>query len=175
MTSSSLFFFRQSRMPCRTITMRLSRASKCGSHNTGAIGSFSSDSRITCERGLGPLWNLRGEEGAMKGWNRVDEMSIGGKDKTHFKRTSKVDPRIRQHCSTGAKMVSSSWKGFPKPRPWSKCSGNVSLPNILELLTGKNIYQWKIISQQIYYNPPSFHHFMVHGGGFYSLFRYGIK
>lgn len=42
-----------------------------------------------------------------------------------------VDARIMQHCKTGAKIVNSSWNAFPKPRPWSQCNVNVSLPNIL--------------------------------------------
>ena len=46
-------------------------------------------------------------------------------------RVAKVDARIKQHWSTGAKMVISSWKGRPNPLPWSQCIGNAFLPNIL--------------------------------------------
>lgn len=34
-------------------------------------------------------------------------------------------------CNKGAKMVSSSWNGFPNPRPWSQCRVNVLFPKIL--------------------------------------------
>lgn len=61
-TSSSLFFFRQSRTPCRMMTMRRSKASKCGSHSTGEIGSFCRDSRIACDNGFALLWNLDGDK-----------------------------------------------------------------------------------------------------------------
>ena len=131
MTSSSLFLAKQSRIPCRVIPMRLSRASKCGSQSTGATGSLARDSRISWDRGLGPLWNLGG-------WNEGRVITSGrylaSLSCTHLRSTSRVEARIRQHCSTGARMESSSWKGFPKPRPWSKCSGNVSFPKILRMV-----------------------------------------
>lgn len=126
-TSECLFFFRQSLIPCRIMTIRLSRASKWGSQRTGAMGSFSNDSRITCDSGFALLWNLK--VGVGSGKQRDNRATT---NYTYFRRTSSVDPRMRQHCRTGAKMDSSSWKGFPKPRPWSKCNGNVSFPKILE-------------------------------------------
>lgn len=50
---------------------------------------------------------------------------------THFSNVSSVDDLIRQHCSTGANIEISSWNGRPKPLPWSKWMGKVSLPKIL--------------------------------------------
>lgn len=41
------------------MTIRRSNAAKCGSHKTGFTGSTLIDSRNTCDKGLGPLWNLK--------------------------------------------------------------------------------------------------------------------
>lgn len=43
-----------------------------------------------------------------------------------------MDSLRRQHCRMGAKIDISSWKGFPKPLPWSRWIGKVSFPKILK-------------------------------------------
>lgn len=57
-----------------------------------------------------------------------------------------------QHCKTGAKIVNSSWNAFPKPRPWSQCNVNVSLPNTLcECVCGcENCWNWDIVRFSAY-------------------------
>uniref|UniRef100_A0A182TNQ8 Uncharacterized protein n=1 Tax=Anopheles melas TaxID=34690 RepID=A0A182TNQ8_9DIPT len=90
-TSSSDDLRMQSRTACSTMPTRRSSAVRCGSHSTGAIGSTAIDSRIASDSDRGPLWKRSS--------------------------VSSVDARIRQHCSTGARMDSSSWNGLPNPRP----------------------------------------------------------
>lgn len=51
-------FLRQSRTPCRIITIRLSSASRWGSQSTGEMGSTVIDSRIASDNFFGPLWYL---------------------------------------------------------------------------------------------------------------------
>lgn len=58
-TSSAERLLMQSRMVCSTVASLLSTASKCGSHKTGATGSFAIDALIRAESGLLLLWTLK--------------------------------------------------------------------------------------------------------------------
>ena len=49
-----------------------------------------------------------------------------------------VECRTTQHWYSGARMLSSSWKGLPKPRPWSRWMGAELLPNIWKKMTRIN-------------------------------------
>lgn len=153
-TSSTVFLLMQSRIPFKIMVTRRSSATKCGSHSTGATGSFANDSRINCDIGFGPFWKLKWNEKILSlidimifchcpfsllsvdNWNcwrnfLIDFDQITCPKLTYVNSVRSVDARIMQHCKTGAKIDNSSWNAFPKPRPWSQCNANVSLPNIL--------------------------------------------
>ena len=55
------------------------------------------------------------------------------KDFTYRSKVLKVVRLMTQHCKRGAKIDISSWKGFPKPLPWSKCNVKLSFPKILNV------------------------------------------
>lgn len=151
----------QSRIPFKMMATRRSTATKCGSHSTGATGSFAIDSRINCDSGFGPFWKLKWNKGFyhcnylyipytmilchcplpssfVDNWNcrrnyLIDFDQITCPKLTYVNSVRSVDARIMQHCKTGAKIDNSSWNALPKPRPWSQCNTNVSLPNILQI------------------------------------------